>query len=114
MYLVVQLSNYRFAVVLVYGCLTLVGVTVLIMEICYFFRHQAKQNKKLFCWMSIAFRNKSTQTSAEAFNNQLMRKYEWFFYSVVDPDQSQNLMGSKLDQDPSSDFFMKFQPVVFA
>ena len=26
-----------------------------------------------------------------------------------DPDRSQNLMGSKLDQDPSSYFFMKTQ-----
>ena len=35
-------------------------------------------------------------------------------YPDGDPNQSQNLMGSKLDQDPSSDFFTKFQQVVFA
>ena len=39
----------------------------------------------------------------------------FFFYPDSDPDQSQHLMGSKLDRDPSSDFFsMKFQPVVSA
>ena len=31
-----------------------------------------------------------------------------------DSDQSQNLMGYKLDQDPSSGFLMNFQRVVFA
>ena len=39
---------------------------------------------------------------------------DYYLYPDSDPDHSQNLMGSKLDQDLSSDFFMKFQPVAFA
>ena len=34
-------------------------------------------------------------------------------YPDGDPGYSKNLMGPKMDQD-SSDFLMKFQPVVFA
>ena len=30
------------------------------------------------------------------------------------PDDCQNVMGSKLYQDPCYDFFMRFQPLVFA
>ena len=33
------------------------------------------------------------------------------FFPDSDPDHSQNLMGSKLDQDPFSGFY--FQPVIF-
>ena len=45
-----------------------------------------------------------------------MSKWEnpdFFLYPDGDPDHSQNVMGAKLDQDPSSHFFMKFQPVIF-
>ena len=36
-----------------------------------------------------------------------------FFFLYSDPDLFQNLMGSKLDQGPSSNFLRKLQPVVF-
>ena len=39
---------------------------------------------------------------------------DYFLYPEVDPDHSQNLMGSKLDQDLSFVFFRRIQPVVFA
>ena len=31
----------------------------------------------------------------------------FFWYLGGEPDRSQNLMGSKMDQDPSSDFYRK-------
>ena len=45
-----------------------------------------------------------------------MKKIQIIFFLLPDrdPDHSQNLMGSRLDQDPSSDFCIKFQPAVFA
>ena len=50
--------------------------------------------------------NKSTQTehtTAKASNNKYIGKYGFinFLYPDSDSDHSQNLMGSKLDQDPS-------------
>ena len=63
----------------------------------------------------ITFAIKSTRrahTSAKAHNNEQMGKSGLFLlYPNSDPDDSQHLMGSKLDQDPSSDNFF---PVVFA
>ena len=62
-------------------------------------------------------KNKSTErvhTYAKACN--YICKWENLDYCVfhpdVDRDQSQNLIGSNFDQDPSSDIFEKSQPVV--
>ena len=38
---------------------------------------------------------------------------DYFCYPEGDTDDFQNLMGSKLDEDPASDFFKKIQPEVF-
>ena len=57
--------------------------------------------------------NKSTQgvqTFSKADTNKQMGKSR-FIYPDGDPNHSQNLMGSKLDQDPSSDLY-ECQPVV--
>ena len=46
------------------------------------------------------------QTSAKAHNNKYMGKSRLFFvYLEGEPDQSQNLIGSQLDHEPSSEFF---------
>ena len=59
------------------------------------------------------------QTSAKGCNNKQMGKSRSLIYILCpngDPDQSQNLMGSKLQPDPFSLFFsvMKIQLKVFA
>ena len=55
-------------------------------------------------------------TSTKSCDNKQIGKAGLFFlYPDGDRDYAQNFMGSKLDQDPSSDsFFRKIHPVIFA
>ena len=45
-------------------------------------------------------------------DNHQMGKSRFLLYPDSDPDQFQNIMGSKLDEDTSFDVFIKFQPVL--
>ena len=53
------------------------------------------------------------QTSTMVHNKKVNRKILKFWFPDGDPDHYLSLMGSRFDQDPSSYFFMKLEPLVF-
>ena len=57
--------------------------------------------------------NRSTLGTDTSAKDGLFIHLFIFVYSEDDPDHSQDLMGSKSDHDPSSDFLKIIQPVVF-